>query len=258
MREPQDREQLLTILHEAQENNLLDADALAMMEGVMQVSEMQARDIMVPKADITFIEHDCDHETLISKVIESGHSRFPVIGEKSDQILGILLAKDLLKFTKKNYIAETLRPAMVVPESKRLEVLLKEFRTNHNHMSIVVDEYGTISGLVTMEDILEQIVGDIEDETDIEEEQYIEKINDNQYSISALTPIEDFNEEFGTNYPDDEFDTIGGLVLQNFTQIPTQGEKTSIDNFTYKIFKSDQRRIINLELTIKEKDTADD
>lgn len=250
LREPQDREQLIEILHDAEENHLLDKDALLMMEGVMHVSEMQARDIMVAKPDIIAINHRDTYKTILEHVIASGHSRFPVVGDDPDHVVGLLLAKDLLN-TEDNFdLTKFIRPATIVPESKRLDVLLKEFRSTHHHMAIVVDEYGSIAGLVTMEDILEQIVGQIEDETDKKEPEHIEKISDSHYNISALTPIEEFNKQFNADLPDDEFDTIGGLLLAQFDHIPKSGEQVELGTYHFTITKSDERRIINCHVKV--------
>ena len=215
MREPEDREQLLHLLHSAHERNLLDADALAMIEGVLQVSEMQARDIMIPRSQMDVIDIRDSPAQFIPSVMQTAHSRFPVIGENKDNVIGILLAKDLLRYyagEEEFNVREMLRPAVFIPESKPLNVLLKEFRASRNHIAIVVDEYGGVAGLVTIEDVLEQIVGDIEDEHDIDEvDEKIVAERGGQYRVKALTELSDFNEIFGTNYNDDEFDTIGGL-----------------------------------------------
>ena len=227
-REPEDREELLELLHGAFEHKLLDADALSMIEGVLQVSEMTVRDIMIPRAQMDVVSIDDDPADFLPLVLETKHSRFPVIGENKDDVVGILLAKELLNFyrTPDSFsLRDTLRPAVFVPESKRLNVLLRDFRANRNHIAIVVDEYGGVSGLVTIEDVLEQIVGDIEDEYDFDEsEDNIIAEANGRYRVKAQTEIGDFNAHFGTDFADDEFDTVGGLVLQAFGRLPKRGE----------------------------------
>ena len=252
--EPKDREQLVELLRDAQQRNLLDPDALAMIEGVLQVAEMQVRDIMVPRAQMVAVERDAQLDTILPVVTESAHSRFPVIGENRDEVVGILLAKDLLAYcgpdgVKDFSVRDILRPAVFIPESKRLNVLLKEFRASRNHMAIVVDEYGGVAGLVTIEDVLEQIVGEIVDEHDIEEDAYIKKHNDNVYAVKALTPIEEFNSYFSSSFSDAEFDTIGGLVMHRFGRLPRRGEVISIDRFRFKVLNADSRRIHLLQMT---------
>lgn len=256
LREPQDREQLVDLLRDAEQRNLLDAQALSMIEGVLEISQIRIRDIMIPRAQMVVIEQDSTLEEFLPNVIESGHSRFPVINENRDEISGILLAKDLLRFSsltaKTQFnILDVLRPALFVPESKRLDKLLQDFRRTHNHMAIVVDEYGGVAGLVTIEDVLEQIVGDIEDEYDIDEETFIKQLSSTQYTIKALTPIEDFNEYFKSNLSDAEFDTIGGLVMGEFGHLPKRGETITLDGFRFKVLNADSRRIHLLRLTIK-------
>jgi magnesium and cobalt transporter len=252
--EPKDREQLVELLRDAQQRELLDPEALTMIEGVLQVAEMQVRDIMVPRAQMAVVERDAVLDNILPVVIESAHSRFPVIGDNRDEVVGILLAKDLLAYygqdNAKNFnVRDILRPAVFIPESKRLNVLLKEFRASRNHMAIVVDEYGGVAGLVTIEDVLEQIVGEIVDEHDIEEDAYIKKHNDNVYAVKALTPIEEFNHYFFAEFSDDEFDTIGGLVMNRFGRLPRRGEVISIDRFRFKILNADSRRIHLLQVT---------
>lgn len=253
IREPKDREQLMTVLRDAEERDILSAEMLRMIESVLQVSEMQVRDVMIPKAQMVVVEHDNDFNTVLPLVIESGHSRFPVVDRNHDDITGILLAKDLLKFcqnieTDSFVIQNILRPAVFVPQSKRLDILLREFRINRNHMAIVIDEYGHVAGLVTIEDVLEQIVGDIEDEYDIDEDDEIKKHADGHYIVKATTPIDEFNEYFDTEFSDEEFDTIGGLVSQAFGHLPKRGESLSIENFRFKVLHSDNRRIHLLEV----------
>ena len=255
MREPEDREQLLHLLHSAHERNLLDADALAMIEGVLQVSEMQARDIMIPRSQMDVIDIRDSPAQFIPSVMQTAHSRFPVIGENKDNVIGILLAKDLLRYyagEEEFNVREMLRPAVFIPESKPLNVLLKEFRASRNHIAIVVDEYGGVAGLVTIEDVLEQIVGDIEDEHDIDEvDKKIVAERGGQYRVKALTELSDFNEIFGTNYNDDEFDTIGGLVLKHFGHIPKRGEQIDFDNMSFKVLRADSRRMHLLQVVKK-------
>ncbi|MHB1949505.1 MAG: HlyC/CorC family transporter [Gammaproteobacteria bacterium] len=254
IREPKDREQLMLVLRDAEERDILSAENLRMIESVLQVSEMQVRDIMIPASQMVVIEHDSKLETILPQVIESGHSRFPIMDDSGNDVIGILLAKDLLKYCFKKSEAEftltdVIRPAVFVPQSKRLDILLREFRVNRNHIAIVIDEYGSVAGLVTIEDVLEQIVGDIEDEYDIDEDIAIKKHSDGSATVKASTKIEDFNEEFGVNFSDEEFDTIGGLVMQAFGYLPTRGETIKIDKFIFKILHSDNRRIYLLEVT---------
>ncbi len=233
LREPDDREELIDILRGAFERHLLDADALSMIEGVLSVSETTVRDIMIPRAQMDCVSVDDAVPEFIPLVVETRHSRFPVIGESKDDVIGILLAKELLNYyanPEAFNLRDTLRPAVFVPESKRLNVLLRDFRANRNHIAIVVDEYGGVSGLVTIEDVLEQIVGDIEDEYDFDEshDNIIPEAN-GRFRVKAQTEIADFNEQFGTEFPDDEFDTVGGLVLRAFGRLPKRGEATTID-----------------------------
>ena len=253
--EPKDREQLIDLLRDAQQRRLLDSDALAMIEGVLQVSEMQVRDIMVPRAQMVVIEHDAGLQNILPVITESEHSRFPVIVENRDEVLGILLAKDLLGYFVPGRdvtfnVRDILRPAVFIPEGKRLNVLLKEFRANRNHMAIVVDEYGGVAGLVTIEDVLEQIVGEIEDEHDISEDAFIKKHSTSNYTVKALTPIEDFNDYFGSDFSDAEFDTIGGLVVHDFGRVPRRGESLVIGRFRFKVLHADNRRVHLLQVSM--------
>ena len=262
LREPKDRTELTRLLREAQQRNLLDFDALSMIEGVLEVSEMQVRDVMIPRTQMAVINHDDSPEKFLPLIIESAHSRFPVIGDNRDEVLGVLLAKDLLPYFAQQEqqpfnIRDILRPAVFIPESKRLNVLLRDFRANRNHMAIVVDEYGGIAGLVTIEDVLEQIVGDIEDEHDIEDDMYIIKHSDTRYTAKALTPIEEFNEQFSVNFPEDEFDTIGGLLTHQFGRMPKRGEVTTIDGFRFKVLRADSRRIYLLQITLIDQQKQD-
>ena len=256
--EPQDREDLITLLRDAERRNLFDAEVLAMIEGALEVGELQVRDIMVPRAQMVVVEEDVPPEEFVSAVIESGHSRFPVIGDSRDEVRGILLAKDLLacfsRGTDRKFdMDDAMRPAVYIPESKRLNVLLREFRENRNHMAIVVDEYGGVAGLVTIEDVLEQIVGEIDDEHDIEEGRDIRNLSNREYVVKARTPIEDFNEYFNTNFSDEEFDTIGGLVIKSFGHLPKRGESGEIANIGFRVLRADKRRVYLLRVTAAEK-----
>ncbi len=246
LREPEDREQLVTLLHSAYENNLMDADSLAMIEGVLQVSEMQVRDIMIPRSQMDVIDITDPPEVFIPHVIETAHSRFPVIEDNKNDVIGILLAKDLLRYYAGEdfEVRDMLRPAVFIPEAKRLNVLLKEFRSNRNHIAIVVDEYGGVAGMVTIEDVLEQIVGDIEDEYDYDEdEDNIIQNADGQYRVKALTEIADFNETIGTNLSDEEFSTIGGFVVNKFGHLPKRNDEISFDGLHIKVLRADSRRL---------------
>ena len=252
MREPGDRGELLNLLHAAYEKNLLDADALSMIEGVMQVSEMQVRDIMVPRAQMDLIDIDDTPDRFIPHVIATAHSRFPVIDKNRDDVIGILLAKDLLRFyagEEEFNVRDILRPAVFVPESKRLNVLLREFRANRNHMAIVVDEYGGVAGLVTIEDVLEQIVGDIEDEYDFDDsEDNIVREQGGYYRVKAQTEIADFNKAFGTEFSDTDFNTVGGLVLHRFGRLPKRGEAITIGGLRARVLRADSRRLHVLQV----------
>ncbi|MCU0869272.1 MAG: CBS domain-containing protein [Burkholderiales bacterium] len=249
MREPEDRGQLLDLLHSSYERRLMDADALAMIEGVLQVADMQVRDIMVPRAQMDVLDVDDAPARLIPQVIEAAHSRFPVIDGDKDRVLGILLAKDLLRLAQGEAfeVREWLRPAVFIPESKRLNVLLKEFRASRNHIAIVVDEFGGVSGLVTIEDVLEQIVGDIEDEYDFDEtEDNIVQQPGGRFRVKALTELADFNAHFGTHYDDDDHDTIGGFVVGRFERVPARGEEIVVDALRFKVLRADSRRVHSL------------
>jgi magnesium and cobalt transporter len=254
-RVPSDNEHLLDLLRAVQKKNLFDTDALAMMEGVLEVDDMQVRDIMIPRSQVVMLERDAGPDVLLRSIVESGHSRFPVIGDSRDEVVGILLAKDLLLYAFERTdgrlnVRDILRPAIFIPESKRLNVLLKEFRSSRNHMAIVVDEYGGVAGMVTIEDVLEQIVGEIEDEHDVEEEDTIRKHSEVHYTIKALTPVEDFNEYFQQSLSDEEFDTIGGLVVHQIGHLPKRGERVVIGNLLFKILRADSRRVHMLQLTL--------
>ena len=254
-REPEDREELVELLRACYDRNLIDADALAMIEGVLQVSEMQARDIMVPRAQMDVIDIKESPDQFIPMVIQTGHSRFPVIGENKDNVIGILLAKDLLHFyagEEEFNVRDMLRPAVFIPESKPLNVLLKEFRKNRNHMAVVADEYGGVAGLVTIEDVIEQIVGDIEDEYDYDDvEDNIVPEKGGLFRVKALTEIGDFNAHFSTRFEDHDFDTIGGLIMSRFGRVPKRGEQVAIDNLTFKVLRADSRRLHLLQVAKK-------
>ncbi|HEY1891276.1 MAG TPA: transporter associated domain-containing protein [Steroidobacteraceae bacterium] len=252
--EPQNRQQLLEILREARTRGLLEADALPMLEGVLEVSDLQVRDIMVPRAQMVFVRRDDPASRILPTVVESGHSRFPVMDQDRDDIVGILLAKDLLRLTSADArerfdIREFMRPAVFVPESKRLNVLLKEFRGSRNHMAIVVDEYGGVSGLVTIEDVIEQIVGDIDDEFDVEDDQNIRKEGERLFMVRGVTRIEEFNEYFGAHLSEEEgFETVAGLLMKQFGRLPRRGETTSIAGFEFRVLRADRRRIDSLRV----------
>jgi magnesium and cobalt transporter len=249
LREPEDREQLIALLHSAFERRLLDAEALSMIEGVLQVSETQVRDVMIPRSQTDMIDVAESPEKFIPFVIEKAHSRFPVFEDNRDNVIGILLAKDLLRFYAEEEfnVREMLRPAVFVPEAKRLNVLLKEFRANRNHIAIVVDEYGGVSGLVTIEDVIEQIVGDIEDEYDFDEtEDNILLDRSGRYRVKAVTEIGDFNNYFGTTFSDEDFDTVGGLVIGRFGRVPKRGESIAIEGISFQVLRADSRKVHSL------------
>ncbi len=253
--EPKSRDELLEIIKDAADNQLLDQEALSIIEGALDVSSLQAREIMVPRSHIVAVRLEDSPQEYLPQIIESGHSRFPVIGENLDDVKGILLAKDLLPLalsgTDNFNVESILRPANIIPESKRVNVLLKEFRENRYHMALVMDEYGGISGLITIEDILEEIVGEIQDETDESEatSDFIKRINETDYIIKALTPIEDFNSFFSTSFTDEDFDTIGGILMQEFGHLPKRNEVTQIDNMQFRVLYADNRQIHLLRLT---------
>jgi magnesium and cobalt transporter len=249
LREPEDREQLIALLHSAYQRNLLDADALSMMEGAIQVSEQQVREIMIPRAQMDVIDISQPPEQFIPYVIHTAHSRFPVIDGDKDNIIGILLAKDLLRYYagEKFDVRDMLRPAVFVPESKRLNVLLRDFRSNRNHIALVVDEYGGVCGMVTIEDVLEQIVGDIADEYDFDEaEDNIIRQDDAHWRIKADTEIADFNAALGTGFSDEDYDTVGGLVLKAAGQLPKRGERFQIGEWQFTVLRADSRRLHSL------------
>jgi magnesium and cobalt transporter len=250
LREPEDREQLIALLRTAYQRNLLDADALSIIEGALTVSETPVRDIMIPRAQMDVIDIHEPVESFIPHVISTAHSRFPVIDQNRDDVIGILLAKDLLRHyagEEEFNVREMLRPAVFVPEAKRLNVLLREFRASRNHMAIVVDEYGGVAGLVTIEDVLEQIVGDIEDEYDFDEaSDNILAESSGRYRVKAITQIADFNATFGTHFSDQEVDTVGGLVIAFLGRLPKRGEMVTIDGFRIQVLRADSRRVYTL------------
>lgn len=253
-KEPKDRDEILELLQQARERNLIDGDAIKMIEGVFDVSEMQVRDIMIPRSQMVVVDWKSEPAEFMPEIIESAHSRFPVIGENKDEVYGILLAKDLLPFLFSNGattldMRDLLRPAIFIPESKRLNVLLSDFRNNHNHMAIVVDEYGGVAGLITIEDVLEQIVGEIEDEHDIEDDEADivaldpEGVNSAGFNVRALTPVDDFNDHFESAFSDEEFVTIGGVVMNGFGRMPKEGESIELAGFTFTVSAANSRRI---------------
>ncbi|MEN9477565.1 MAG: hypothetical protein RLZZ300_1706, partial [Pseudomonadota bacterium] len=249
LREPEDREQLLEILHSAYERNLMDADALTIIEGALAASDTRVTDVMIPRAQMDVIDVDDPLAEIVPIVIEAAHSRFPVIDGDRDNVLGILLAKDLLRIhTEENFdLRDWLRPAVFIPESKRLNVLLREFRVSRNHMAIVVNEYGGVAGLVTIEDVLEQIVGDIEDEYDFDETHDNVRLDaSGRYRVKARTEIEDFNEAFATTFSDEEFDTVGGLILRHLGRVPKRNEVVDIDGVRFQVLRADSRRLYTL------------
>ncbi len=253
--EPTSLQELTDMLRDAADRNLLDVEALNIMFGALGVADMQVRDIMVPRSQLICVRAGEKPEAFLPTIIESKHSRFPVIGEDMDDVRGILHAKDMLPLLLEDDwsdfdIKDCMRDAVVVPESKRLNVLLQDFRANRNHMAIVVDEYGHISGAVTIEDIIEQIVGDIEDEYDVDEDGLIIRLDEKNYNIKAMTPVEDFNEYFATSFSDDEADTIGGLVLKQLGHLPKRGESLHMGKFEFRILNADSRRIRLLRMQI--------
>ena len=250
---PSNSDEVADMLRSAENESIIDASALQIMEGALKVSDLQAREIMIPRSQMNVIEEDFSLEQILDLVIQSQHSRFPVVGESADDVLGILLAKELLPLVlsgKESFdLKSLLRPATIIPESKRLNILLQEFREHRYHMAIVVDEYGGVSGLLTIEDVLEEIVGEIEDETDEHEPEQISASGDNQFQVEAITEISDFNEFFDVGLADDEFDTVGGLVVHAFGRLPKINETTRIDNFDFKVVAGDNRKITQLEVT---------
>ncbi|VGM95637.1 Magnesium and cobalt efflux protein CorC [uncultured Avibacterium sp.] len=252
--ELKNREELVEVIRDSEQNELIDQDTREMIEGVMEIAELRVRDIMIPRSQIVFIETDQDLDSCLETIIESAHSRFPVITDEKDNIAGILHAKELLKFLRSNAeefdLLSLLRPVVIVPESKRVDRMLKDFRSERFHMAIVVDEFGAVSGLVTIEDILEQIVGDIEDEFDEEDVADIRQLSRHTYAVRALTDIEDFNQQFHTHFADEEVDTVGGVVMQAFGHLPKRGEEITLENLHFKVTSADSRRIIQLRVTV--------
>lgn len=253
--EPSSRRDLLDMLRDAANRNLLDADALNIIFGALGVAEIQARDIMIPRSQLIYLQADSQPKDFLPTIIESQHSRFPVIGDDLDDVKGVLHAKDLLPLLLEEAwedfdIKDCMRPATVIPESKRLNVLLQEFRATRNHMAVVVDEYGHVSGAVTIEDVLEQIVGEIEDEHDVDDDSFIKPLDETSFTIKATTSIEDFNEHFGADLDDEEFDTIGGLVLKHFGRLPKREEMAVVGPFQFRVLNADSRRIRLLHMTV--------
>jgi|TARA_B110000438_G_scaffold197235_1_gene188741 magnesium and cobalt transporter len=252
--EPTDTKSLLELLRNAEQDQVLDADALSIIEGALQVSNMHVRDIMIPRSQMVTVPVKLPAKEIIQLVTKASHSRFPVVGDNLDNVMGILLAKDLLPLIlntshEKFSIKDIVRPATFVPESKRLNVLLKEFRETRHHMAIVIDEYGGVCGAVTIEDVLEQIVGEIEDEYDVDDDSYIKKFDDENYIVKALTPVNEFNEYFNTEFNDQEFTTVGGMALQQFGHIPERGETINIGPFLVTILNADSRQIKLIKVT---------
>ena len=247
--EPEDRDELIALLHSSFERNIIDADALSIIEGALQVSDMQVRDVMIPRAQIDFVHLDDPVDDIAAVAVDTAHSRFPAVGENRDDVVGILMAKDLLRYFagRETDLRDMLRPAVFVPESKRLNVLLREFRVSRNHMAIVVDEYGGVAGLVTIEDVLEQIVGDIEDEFDFDEvEDNIRLDQHGRYRVKAVTEIDDFNAALGRRFDDEEYDTVGGLVIRHLGRLPKRGEVLVIDGLRFQVLRADSRRVHTL------------
>jgi magnesium and cobalt transporter len=253
--EPEDQEQLIDLLRNASQRHILDAEALAIVEGALNVSQMKARDIMIPRSQVVMVSRDASAEDMLKLITDTAHSRFPVIDDDRDDVIGILLAKDLLAAVvtagKFDFdLRELLRPAVFIPESKRLNVLLREFRARRNHMAIVVDEYGGVAGMVTIENVLEQIVGEIDDEHDVDDDAPIVQRSDNTYVIKALTEVEDFNEHFAVSWSDEDFDTVGGFVVNQFGHLPARDEQVAIGGFEFKVLRADNRRVHLLEMQI--------
>ena len=251
--EPSDRGELLEVLRDAADRAILDGEALNIIFGALQVSDMHARDVMIPRSQLVSVRSDAPLQNLLEHIIEARHSRFPVIGDDLDDIKGILHAKDLLPLLLQDDwdgfdLKDCIRPAAIIPESKRLNILLQEFRQTRNHMAVVIDEYGHVSGVVTIEDVLEQIVGEIEDEYDVDDDSFIKKLDPDSYTVKAVTTVEDFNEYFHANFDEDASDTIGGVVLRKFGRLPKRGECVSVDRFDFQVLHTDSRRIRLLQL----------
>jgi len=254
--EPRNREELLSILAQACTNDILDTDTLGMIEGALDMSEMQVRDAMIPRGQMMVVPVDATLDELLPMIVESGHSRFPVIKDDKDEVTGILMAKDLLRFFVQDgngfHVDKILRPAVFIPESKGLNMLLKEFRASRNHMALVVDEFGGVSGLITIEDVLEEIVGEIDDEHDQQEAEHIKRQAERRYTIDALTTIEEFNRYFTASFPDEEFDTLGGLLTGEVGRVPEHGETITIDHYNFEVLRADNRRLLTLGLELAE------
>jgi len=253
--EPQDQEQLIELLRSASQRHIMDAEALSIVEGALSVSQMQARDIMIPRSQVTMVSRNASVADMLQVMTETAHSRFPVVDDDRDDVIGILLAKDVLSAVVANEkfefdLREILRPAVFIPESKRLNVLLREFRARRNHMAIVVDEYGGVAGIVTIENVLEQIVGEIEDEHDVDDDAPILKRDDTTYMVKALTEVEDFNAHFDLEWSDDDFDTVGGYIVNQFGHLPKRGETITIDRLQFTVVRADNRRVHLLEMVI--------
>ncbi|HLF31209.1 MAG TPA: transporter associated domain-containing protein [Xanthomonadales bacterium] len=252
---PRNREELIELLQEVHQEGVLDADALAMMKGALEMSETQVRDAMIPRSQMVVVPINVDIQSFLPRIIESGHSRFPVVGEDRDEVIGILLAKDLLPFVASGGehfdLTSALRPAILIPESKRLNMLLRDFRSSRNHMAIVVDEYGGVSGLITIEDVLEEIVGNIDDEYDSEEEALVLSLGPGCYQVQALTPIDELNDIVGGDFSDDDYGTIGGLLMAEFGRVPEVDEVVVLDQrWEFRVTRADKRRIVTLELKV--------
>ena len=261
--ELKNREELVEVIRDSEQNDLIDQNTREMIEGVMEIAELRVRDIMIPRSQIIFIEDQQDLNTCLNTIIESAHSRFPVIADADDRdnIVGILHAKDLLKFLREDAeafdLSSLLRPVVIVPESKKVDRMLKDFRSERFHMAIGVDEFGAVSGLVTIEDILEQIVGDIEDEFDEEDVADIRQLSRHTYAVRALTDIDDFNAQCNTDFDDEEVDTIGGLIMQTFGYLPKRGEEITLNNLQFKVTSADSRRLIQLRVTVPDEHLAE-
>ena len=251
------RDNLISYLHEAESLNVVDADTVRMMEGALLVSEMQVRDIMVPRSEAVFVEEGGSPQDFLSKAVDSGHSRFPVFDDRREAVIGILLAKDLLNNTiseDKVNLKDLLRPPVFVPESKRLNILLREFKANRQHLAVVVDEYGTVSGLVSIEDVIEQIVGEIDDEHDYDNEENIRRHGKERYTVKATTPLDELSDYFNVSFQSDDCETIGGLIAQNMGHVPKKGEETSLSGFLFKVLRADRRRVRLLRVTVDVKE----
>ena len=257
--EPSSRAELLEVLRASEQRELLDAEALSIIEGALTVSDLKAREIMVPRSQVVFFRIDQTAGEILTGVIESGHSRFPVLGDGNDDVLGVLLAKDMLFLahpdrSERFNLRELLRRSPGIPESKRLNVLLQEFKANRNHLAVVYDEYGSMSGIITIEDVLEQIVGDIEDEFDYDEDDFIKQHVDGTFTVKALTTIEDFNRGFGSKFDDAEFDTIGGLMMNRIGRLPNRDDQVVIEDFEFRVLNADNRRIHLLQVARRSTD----